>query len=248
MAESASTTAPRGLLCAGLDISLGVRFVQDRLALFGKTIFLLALGYYVFGNGPLLISGSVPVYDFLFHPGSLIHLGAAVVLGGLWWVARQRPRSPVALGFLDAGALLFTCGAWSLMTMDPSGLGILPGLLATTLTVVARAILVPSTGTRTFWLTVVASAFNIALSRLLPPRLGPFRTGREATAFTRLVVAWALCEAAALFPLVVWIVSGDPRLLGVCAVDLIALLTLYPSDARWESLSPPESTGSRSLR
>jgi len=99
-----------------------------------------------------------------------------------------------------------------------------------------------------FWLTVVASAFNIALSRILPPRLGPFRTGREATAFTRLVVAWALCEAAALFPLVVWIVSGDPRLLGVCVLDLVALLTLYPSDARWESLSPPETTGSRSLR
>jgi hypothetical protein len=99
-----------------------------------------------------------------------------------------------------------------------------------------------------FWLTMAASAFNIALSRILPPRLGPFRTGREATAFTRLVVAWALCEAAALFPLVVWIVSGDPRLLGVCVVDLVALLTLYPSDARWESLSPPEVTGSRSLR
>jgi hypothetical protein len=99
-----------------------------------------------------------------------------------------------------------------------------------------------------FWLTVAASAFNIALSRLLPPRLGPFRAGREATAFTRLVVAWALCEAAALFPLVVWIVSGDPRLLGVCAVDLVALLTLYPSDARWERLTPPEATGSRSLR
>ena len=99
-----------------------------------------------------------------------------------------------------------------------------------------------------FWLTVVASAFNIALSRILPPRLGPFRTGREATAFTRLLVAWALCEAAALFPLVVWIVSGDARLLGVCLLDLVALVTLYPSDARWESLSPPEVTGSRSLR
>ncbi len=99
-----------------------------------------------------------------------------------------------------------------------------------------------------FWLAVGASAFNIALSRFLPPRLGPFRAGSEATAFTRLLVGWALCEAAALFPLVVWIVSGDPRLLGVCLVNLIALLTLYPSDARWEDLTPPETTGARSLR
>jgi len=99
-----------------------------------------------------------------------------------------------------------------------------------------------------FWLTLVASAFNVGLSRFLPPRLGPYRSGPQATAFTRLLVAWALCEAAALFPLVVWIVSGDPRLLGVCLVDLLALATLYPSDARWESLSPPETTASRSLR
>jgi hypothetical protein len=91
-----------------------------------------------------------------------------------------------------------------------------------------------------FWVTVALSTLNIVLSRVLPPRLGPFRAGREATAFARLLVAWLLCEAAALFPLVAWIVTGDPRLIGVFAVDLLALVLLYPSDQRWESLSPPE--------
>jgi hypothetical protein len=90
-----------------------------------------------------------------------------------------------------------------------------------------------------FWLTVAVSAFDIALSRLLPPRIGPLRAGREATAVARLLVAWALCEAAALFPLVTWIITGDPRLLGVFAVDMLALVTLYPSEARWVSLTPP---------
>ncbi|MCM2333671.1 MAG: hypothetical protein NDI82_06965 [Anaeromyxobacteraceae bacterium] len=91
-----------------------------------------------------------------------------------------------------------------------------------------------------FWATVALSALNITLSRALPPRLGPFRAGREATAFARLVVAWLLCEAAALFPLVAWIVTGDPRLIGVFGVDLLALVLLYPSDHRWESMAPPE--------
>jgi len=91
-----------------------------------------------------------------------------------------------------------------------------------------------------FWLTVAVSALNVVLSRVLPQRLGPFRAGREATALARLVVAWLLCEAAALFPLVAWIVTGDPRLIGVFGVDLLALVLLYPSDHRWESLAPAE--------
>jgi hypothetical protein len=97
----------------------------------------------------------------------------------------------------------------------------------------------PGATTLLFWLTVAVSALNIVLSRSLPQRLGPFRAGREATVFARLLVAWALCESAALFPLVSWIVSGDPRLIGVFGVDLLALVLLFPSDPRWESLAPP---------
>ena len=97
----------------------------------------------------------------------------------------------------------------------------------------------PGATTFLFWLTVGTSAVLVVLSRALPERLGPFRSGRAATAFARLLVAWALCEAAALFPLVAWIVTGDPRLIGVFGVDLLALVLLYPSDHRWESLAPP---------
>ena len=96
----------------------------------------------------------------------------------------------------------------------------------------------PETAALLFWLTVAVSVLNLALSRLLPPRLGPFRAGAEATAFTRLLLGWALCEAAALFPLVAWIVSGDARLIGVFGVDVLALVLLFPSDQRWARLRP----------
>jgi len=89
-----------------------------------------------------------------------------------------------------------------------------------------------------FWATVALSLVNVTFSRVLPPRLGPFRAGREATAFGRLLVAWALCESAAMFPLVAWIISGDTRLIGVFGADLLALVLLYPSDHRWASLAP----------
>jgi hypothetical protein len=96
-----------------------------------------------------------------------------------------------------------------------------------------------------FWITVLTSALCIALAQALPRRIRPVPAGREATAFIRLVSGWALCEGAALFPLVAWIISDDPRLLGVCAVDLLALLTLYPSEARWSGLLPGEPTPAR---
>jgi hypothetical protein len=96
-----------------------------------------------------------------------------------------------------------------------------------------------------FWIAVGASAFAIALSRVLPPRLGVSRAGPEATILSRLVVAWALCEAAILFPLVAHLLTGDLRLLGVFAVDMIALVLLYPSDLYIQSLAPSEDEQTR---
>ena len=95
-----------------------------------------------------------------------------------------------------------------------------------------------------FWISVAVSALAVILSRLLPPRLPPFLAGREAAIFARLLLGWALCEAGALFPLVAWIVSRDPRLIGVFGADLLALVLLYPSELRWESLAPSQDPAS----
>jgi hypothetical protein len=84
-----------------------------------------------------------------------------------------------------------------------------------------------------FGVTLAASALFISLAHLLPPSLPSSSAGPGATVLVRMLVGWALCEAAALFPLMAWIVTGDQRLLGVCAVDLAALLTLFPREARW---------------
>jgi hypothetical protein len=96
-----------------------------------------------------------------------------------------------------------------------------------------------------FWVTLATSAACIALSQVVPLKLGAVPGGREATAFIRLVSGWALCEGAALFPLVAWIVTDDPRLLGVCGVDLLALVLLFPSQQRWDSMLPGEPIQAR---
>jgi len=92
-----------------------------------------------------------------------------------------------------------------------------------------------------FWLVAGTSALAILLSRALPKRIGPRPAdgGRDLVAFTRLVVAWSVCEAAALFPLVARMLTEDDRLLAFYALDVIALATLFPSGRRWAALGAP---------
>jgi hypothetical protein len=100
-----------------------------------------------------------------------------------------------------------------------------------------------------FWISIVASVLGVALSRWLPPRLAAERAGPDATAFLRLIVAWALCEGAAVLPLVAFVITGDTRLVGVFALDMLALVLLFPSDARWDSVRPaPPDPGTLEAR
>ena len=81
----------------------------------------------------------------------------------------------------------------------------------------------------------------ILLSRVLPRRIGPRPDtgGRDLAAFTRLIVAWSLCEAAALFPLVARMLTHDERMLAFCALDVVALATLFPGEDRWAAMASP---------
>lgn len=89
------------------------------------------------------------------------------------------------------------------------------------------------------WTAVLVSVANVALAWVLPPRLGPARAhDRDAVAFTRAVVSLALCEAAALAPVVAYMITRDPRLLAVLAADVGAILAFYPSGLRWDALRP----------
>ncbi len=75
---------------------------------------------------------------------------------------------------------------------------------------------------------------GLLLSRVLPPRIRSRDPGtRDTVAFARLLVAWAILEGAAMFPLVAEIVTGDPVLLAVAAVPLAALVALFPTERRW---------------
>jgi len=90
-----------------------------------------------------------------------------------------------------------------------------------------------------FGLALATSAAGIAFSWLVPPRIHARHTGGRpgANAFVRSLVGWGACEAAALYPLVAHVLVHDHRLLGVFAVDLVALLALYPTRNAWAQLA-----------
>ncbi len=90
-----------------------------------------------------------------------------------------------------------------------------------------------------FVLALASSAAGIAISRLVPPRVAARHTGGRpgAAALVRSLLGWAACEAVALYPLVAHMLIHDHRLLAVFAVDVVALVSLYPSRNAWAQLA-----------
>src|SRR6185436_15649350 len=153
-----SSSARAALLAGGFETSGGSPFVRARLALLGKTVFLLAFGFLAVMNALLLVGGGVAVLPSLVTQTSVMHLLSASVMGALWALARARPWSLRTLGLFDGGSLLLAGIGLALMAAQPDAMQLMNGLFALAVTMMARAVLIPSTATRTFWLSGLASA------------------------------------------------------------------------------------------
>ena len=152
------------------DIEPQRAFLQDRLRLWASWVFILSFGFYLVNvaTAPFVRPGAPQIVDFMLQTGNLDHLAASLVFGGLWLVARRRPLSMTTLRWLDAGALVIGCtlfalmGAYLMRLQLIEGLdvaiGAYAGLLACANTVMARAIIVPSTPRRTLIVSMAAMA------------------------------------------------------------------------------------------
>src|SRR5690348_3459128 len=88
---------------AGFDTWAGSPFVQARLGLLGKTVFLLSFGFFLVINGLLALGGGIHVLPMLVNQANIWHALASSVMALLWAVTRLRPWSLRVLGALDAG-------------------------------------------------------------------------------------------------------------------------------------------------
>jgi eukaryotic-like serine/threonine-protein kinase len=149
---------------AGFDTSGGSSFVQARLALLGKTVFCLAFGFFTVMNTLLLAAGGLGILPSLVNQANVWHFLAACVMAALWLVASVRPWSVRTLGILDGGSLLLAGVGLALMAAQPDEKQLMAGLFALTVTMMARAVLIPSTAARTFCLSSLAATPLLVVS------------------------------------------------------------------------------------
>jgi hypothetical protein len=84
-------SSPRARLVVGNAKTFGgPAFLQQRLALFGKVVFLLSFGFFVIMNSMIAIGGRVPVAVLFTQQSNVFHLLSSSVMAALWLVMSVR--------------------------------------------------------------------------------------------------------------------------------------------------------------
>ena len=199
LSAAASPTRPTGLggralLERGLDSSSGPGFVRERLALLAKTLFLVSLGFYLFLLASLTLIGGAPFTAVVRGPVALGHLCASLTMGVVWLVTSRARLSLLSLGALDVLAFTVAGVFLSFMTVADEG-QILQVLLALLVTVMVRAILMPSRPGRTALISalVFAPTVVVCIARHHPTAFLPgFSPGYQKLHMTLNTVLWSV--------------------------------------------------------
>ena len=149
-----ASSAPRALLERGLDTSSGLGFVRDRLALLSKTLFFVSFAFYLFLLASMVLVGGAPFVAVVRGPIALGHLLASLTMAVLWLLTTQTRPTLERLGALDVISFVLAGVFLSHMTIREEG-QILQVLLALMVTVMLRAILLPSRPGRTLLLSAL---------------------------------------------------------------------------------------------
>jgi serine/threonine-protein kinase len=169
-------------------------FVRERLALVGKTLFLVSFGFYLFLVASMVLVGGAPFVAVVTGPVAAGHLAASCTMGLLWLLAARAMLSVWSVGTLDAVSIVVACGFLSFMTWNDEG-QILQVLLALTVTIMIRAILVPSRPRRTLVLSALAflPTIVVCIARHHPRTLLPgFTPEYQKQYMTLNTVLWSV--------------------------------------------------------
>src|SRR5215218_5525912 len=194
MGPTETMTTNPAVLERGLDTSNGLDFVQERLALVSKTLFLVSFAFYLFLLASMVLVGGAPFLAVVEGPVAMGHLAASSTMALLWLLATHARLSRRGLGALDGIGFVVAPGFLSIMTVNDEG-QILQVLLALTVTVMIRAILVPSRPGRTMLLTALAflPTVVVCIARHHPTALLPgFTPSYQKQYMTLNTVLWSV--------------------------------------------------------
>ena len=172
---------PVDLGSASTDTEENRAFFQDRLRLYTGWVFVLAFGFYFLSAANALAVS----FNFLVERTNAFHGLACATVGVVWIMMKTRHWPWKGLLIIDGVTIVSTCVWFSAMgaslalehvsrSVDPLH-AILIGQLACMSTVLTRAIALPSSPLRTFWLGVLSflpqmvfSGYALSVSGSLP--------------------------------------------------------------------------------
>jgi serine/threonine-protein kinase len=143
------------------DTGERVSFLRTRIALYGKTVTIISSGFFLVSTILALLSIPGRWFSATFDFGGVMHLVSISVFATAWLVGTRRTFSVPALERADALLTVLGCTAYAVMvSRSERDTDTLVAVLATFASLVARAMLVPSSARRTF---------AVSLAAILPP-------------------------------------------------------------------------------
>jgi serine/threonine protein kinase len=140
---------------SGLDNSNGTAFLQQRLALFAKCIFLISAAFFLV-NVIIGLWFRIPLHGLVIDTVPIAHLGGLALLGTTWLVTSRMTLSLPTINLLDIIALIGSCTAWALFIDDRYTESVFGAVVSVAMTTLAHAIIIPSKWGRTLRLSTLA--------------------------------------------------------------------------------------------
>jgi len=133
-------------------------FLQSRVSGFGRILGGFVLGFYIFGNGAAMLHPLAKWADW-YSPLNLLVLVAGVICACVWIACRTEKRSTPELETIDAIATIATGSALGLTSIygPPVQRPELAAIMGVIIFLILRAIVIPSSGSR----TTVLSALTV---------------------------------------------------------------------------------------
>jgi hypothetical protein len=160
------------------DPEAGRILLNRRVAYCGRVFFLVSLAFYARNVGLIaLLERRWPPFG---HPALVLHVAAMLLALGQWLACRGGARTPAQLLVIDAGGLVGSLVLYGALTIaeaagfehavavESAGAEVLLVALIMLSFVVTRAIIVPTSARRTFWISTAScvvcmvSAYGVA--------------------------------------------------------------------------------------
>jgi eukaryotic-like serine/threonine-protein kinase len=171
-------------------------FLQVRVAMFGKLLAIVsslfvstsACAYFVLAPNPsIAVRFSRDRYDLL----------SIAMMIALWAIARRGQLSRPVLQLMEAGATILSCGGYAIMVLDTSEeFNILVPALSALAIVMTRAVFIPTTPRRTFFVSSVAVLPSIVVAYILATKLNAHTSIPRSLGPTIYVMCWAATAVA----------------------------------------------------